>query len=187
LDSDTNEANSDRDDEEIEAVAHAIQTRASLLERVDAVPIPHQPDNLDEPENGTQPPISLIDNVAISQKLIQEIKFATLDEDKLDPSVLDRLRNPPTEPVDLSDQDARFSLDLFMACNNASQSTYTAVRNSIMCCFPEVQILFYYSAKKLISDITGVESIVDDMCINSCMAYVGPWAGLMASPECSEP
>jgi hypothetical protein len=41
--------------------------------------------------------------------------------------------------------------------------------------------------KKLISEITGVGSALDDMCINSCVAFVGPLANLMQCPECLEP
>jgi len=181
--------NPDSDGEEIEAIATAIQTRASLLERLDVAPMPLQSDDLEESGHAATavPPISRIENVAISQKLIHEIQSATLDKDKLDADMLERLRNPPTEPVDISHPDTRLSLDLFMACSNASESTYTAVRDSVMRRFPDVGMLSYYSSKKLISNISGVDSIVDDMCINSCMAFVGPWAELQACPECSEP
>jgi hypothetical protein len=34
--------------------------------------------------------------------------------------------------------------------------------------------------------MTGIESLVHDMCINSCIAYTGPFAGLEACPVCSE-
>ena len=173
------------DDEEFTALATAVHTRATLLERLDAMPLPIQPDNVED--NPTQPPLSTIEAVAISQKLIQEIQSATLDEDTIQADVLKRLRNPPIDPVDISDPDTRLSLDLFMACNNASESTYAAARDAIMRRFPETEILSYYSARKLVSDITGVDSVLDDMCINSCMAYVRPWAGKQACPECSEP
>jgi len=101
--------------------------------------------------------------------------------------MLERLRNPSTEPVDISDPDTRLSLDLFMACRNASESTYTGVRHAILRRFPDIGILSHYSVKKLVSNTSGVDSIVDDMCINSCMAFVGPWADLQTCPECSEP
>jgi hypothetical protein len=190
LESDSNndnrDANTDFDDEKIEAVTYALHAQVSLLEHLDAAPMPRQPDNLEESDNAV-PLISRIENVAIPQRLIQEIQSATLDNDKLGPVMLEWLRNPSTEPVNISDPDTQLSLNLFMACRNASESTYTAVRDAILQRFPHVGILSHYSAEKLVSNISGIDSIVDDMCVNSCMAYVGPWADLQTCPECSEP
>ncbi len=131
--------------------------------------------------------MSRIENICVTQHLIREIASATLDKDKLDEDVLKRLRHPISELPDISDPDTRLSLDLFLACNNASKATYHSVREAIICRFPTVNLLSYYSVQKLVSGITGVNSIVDDMCINSCMAFVGPWADLQQCPECSAP
>lgn len=131
--------------------------------------------------------LSRIDSVRFTQQLIQEISSATLENDKLDPDMFERLRNPINEAIDISDPDTRLSLDLFMACNHASELTYKAVRDSVLRRIPNLNILSYYSVKKLVSEITGVGSVLDDMCINSCVAFVGPLAGLKQCPECSEP
>ncbi len=130
---------------------------------------------------------SCIENIAFTQQLITEIKCATIDGDRLDSDVLETLRNPIEEPVDISDQDTRLALDVFLACNNASEATYNAVRAACRRWYPNNKFLSYYSAKKLVSEISGVNSIVDDMCINSCMAYVEPWANLQQCSQCSEP
>lgn len=47
--------------------------------------------------------------------------------------------------------------------------------------------LDYYSVKKLVSDISGVVSVSDDMCINSCHAFTGPFAHLDSCSICGEP
>ena len=134
----------------------------------------------------SQETMSRIENIRFTQHLIQEIDAATLDNDKLNPDVVNELRNPDTEPICISDPDIRLSLDLFMDCDNASEATYAAVRTSILRRFPEANILSHYSAAKLVSRISGVCSIPDDMCINSCTAFVGPLSDAEECPECGE-
>jgi len=130
---------------------------------------------------------SRIENIFFTQQLIYELKNATLDNDKLDQNVIDQLRNPITEPVDISEPDIRLSLDLFMACSNASDAIYTGVRKSFVRRFPHVNVLSHYLAKKLVAEISGVVSVFDDMCSNSCTAFVGPLAQAKECPECREP
>jgi hypothetical protein len=60
--------------------------------------------------------ISRIENVSFTQQLIHELNRGTLDNDKLDQEVIDRLRNPIAEPVDILDSDIRLSVDLYMSC-----------------------------------------------------------------------
>ena len=130
---------------------------------------------------------SRIEHVKFAQQFIEEISNATLDNGKLDTDVIESLRDPDTSAVDLSDPDIRLSLDLFMACNNASEETYKAVRASIESRFPEAKVLSYYSVKKLVANISGVVSILDDMCIKSCHAFTGPFADLQSCRTCSAP
>lgn len=130
---------------------------------------------------------SLIESVRIAQIYIEKIKSASLDSDKLTLEEIHRLRNPDTEPVDLDNPDARLSIDIYMACSNASESTYTAVRKSVLRRFPDVEILSYHRVKALVADITGVTSIADDMCINSCTAFTGPYEDAIRCPQCAEP
>ena len=164
-----------------------LHARMAILARLETEEPPVPTDDSVMPSVEETEPLSCIDNVRLTQQLIQEISSARLENDKLEPNVLERLRNPVTEPVDISDPDLRLSLDLFMACNHASEATYNAVRGSILRRFPSLEILSYYSVKKHVSEITGVTSILDDMCINSCVAFVGPLADLKQCPECSEP
>ncbi len=84
--------------------------------------------------------------------------------------------------------DVRLSIDIYMACSNASESTYQAVCKSVRRRFPDTNILSYHRIKALIADITGVTSIVDDMCINSCTAFTGPLLeDAVVCPQCGEP
>jgi len=130
---------------------------------------------------------SRIEHIKIAQQFIKEISEATLDNGKLDAEVIERLRNPQEEPIDISDPNIRLSLDLFMACENASQKTYSDVQESILRRFPGLNVLTYGSVKNLVANISGVVSVSDDMCINSCHAFTGPFADLQACHYCSEP
>jgi hypothetical protein len=112
-------------------------------------------DESEEPLNS-----SSITSIAFTQQLIAEIQSATLDNDKLDADVLATLRKPIEEPVDISDPSVRLTLDIFLACNNASEPTYNGVRTAIARHLPHVDLRSYYSAKKLVSEISGVNSIL---------------------------
>jgi hypothetical protein len=82
----------------------------------------------------------------------------------------------------------RLSIDLLMACDNASERTYKAVRESILRRCPNLNILTYGRIKNLVATISGIVSIDDDMCINSCRAFTtGPYMDLQACQICSEP
>lgn len=69
---------------------------------------------------------------------------------------------------------------------NASEETYNACRNAILCRYPDSGVLSYYAVKKLVAEITGVVAVYDDMCINSCHAFTGPFAHLESCIICGE-
>lgn len=97
------------------------------------------------------------------------------------------LRTPSEYPVDISDPDHRLSLDLFLAVTMASEATYNTTRDAIIRRYPDCGILSYYQVKKLVAEITGVVSIADDMCVNSCHAFTGPFEDLETCSVCQEP
>lgn len=178
------------EDELLDELGSEDEAEGDLRARTEAL---NMLDNLVPEVNGEnlqpdeQEPIpSLIEHVKTAQAFIEEIKKATLDNGKLDLSVIERLRNPNEEVVDVSDPDLRFSLEFYMSCTNASEATYNSVRKSILRRFP-TKVLSHYLAKKLVSDISGVVCINDDMCINSCHAFTGPFEGLDTCTICSEP
>jgi hypothetical protein len=74
-----------------------------------------------------------------------------------------------------------------MAITNASEDTYTETKQAILRRFPECAILSYHSVKKLVTNISGVTSVMDDMCINSCHAFTGPFADDETCHYCGEP
>lgn len=189
--SEPEESEEDADDtlisgQQWDADINELRARMAILERLDAEGPSVSASDV-TPLIEEEEPMSRFENIRFTQQIVQEISSARLENDKLEPDVLERLRNPVSQPVDISDPDLRLSLDLFMACSHASEATYNAVRDSILRRFPNLEILSYYSVRNRVSEITGVSSILDDMCINSCVAFVGPLSDLKQCPECSEP
>ena len=131
---------------------------------------------------------SRLDDIRTSFQFIHAIKKATLDDPScnLDKDVIDRLRHPPTTPLSLS-EGQRFSLSLFLSMQNAPQEVYTSTRETILHHHPTDELLTLDRVKRLVAEISGVIPIARDMCINSCMAYTGPYLALNQCPVCLEP
>lgn len=147
----------------------------------------HEPEHDLFDDEGENYPESRIENIRLAQKYINIIKSASLDNDKLTEEEIYRLRNPSTEHIDIDSPDTRLSIDLYMSCSKSSESTYRAVRESILKRFPHTEVLSYHRAKALVADLTGVIAIEDDMCVNSCTAFTGPLKDSDICPQCSEP
>jgi hypothetical protein len=106
----------------------------------------------------------------------------------MDQNAIQRLRNPPTIPFDISSlPDLRLGLDLFLANMNSSVNSFNANRDAILRRHPMDHVPSYEQMKCHISDITGVGSVVHPMCKNSCLAFTGPFSDLDRCPKCNEP
>ncbi|KAJ7575373.1 hypothetical protein C8J56DRAFT_1172215 [Mycena floridula] len=132
------------------------------------------------------PPPSSVKEIQITQQFIADIRNATLDNGGLPPSVIEALRNPATERPDISNPDLRLALDLFLAVGNASEQIYTDIRAAILLRHPKTSLLSYHEVKQEVANLTGIFPIYDDMCINSCHAYTGPFSALEACNYCGE-
>jgi hypothetical protein len=173
------------DEDEQRELAQAAELRAALhaLELDEPEEPPSSSANGDADE---LPATSCIDSIKVVQDFIKEVQAATLDNGNLDDDLVYRLRNPPEPPADISDPDVRLSLDLFLAATNASKETYKACRDAILRRYPESGVLSYYAVKKLVAEISGVVAVYDDMCINSCHAFTGPFSQLQSCSVCGE-
>ena len=134
--------------------------------------------------------LASLHHLRATMAFIQAIASASLDDEyaNLDPSILERIRNPSTSIPPISDNPGmRLGLDIFLAITNAAQGTYSSIRNGILRRYPEDEIPSYERIKQYISDLTGVFSVANDMCINSCLAFTGPlFKDLNVCPECAE-
>ena len=140
----------------------------------------------DEELGGTPTNLSRIENIKLTQEFIQGISTATFENGCLDDDLIHCLRNPCNELTSISDPDIRLSLDLFLAVTNASEETYHACRNAILRRYPDSGVLSYYAVKRLVAETTGVVAVYDDMCINSCHAFTGPFSQLQFCSICGE-
>jgi hypothetical protein len=182
----------DFDPGDFDEVEHREAVQAAELhahaEALRALDQPEQPlaSGADEEADDLPATASRIESIKITQEFIKEIHAATLDNGNLDEDVIYHLRNPLEEPVDISDPDIRLSLDLFLALTNASEDAYKSCRDAILRRYPDSEILSYHSVKKLVAKITGVVAVYDDMCINSCHAFTGPFSQLKTCTICGE-
>ena len=134
------------------------------------------------------PSLIHLDELKRSAEFVQTLRTASLDNPigGLSEEALDRLRNPLRgQPGNLIDEDTRLAIDLYLG--NPSEATYNINRAAILRRFSSISVPSYYRTRRLVADITGIESIVTHMCINSCLAYTGPFNQLDVCPTCSEP
>lgn len=141
---------------------------------------PVEPDYSDEA-------LPRVEDLRIAEEFVRAVRRAKLSEEPFDDDVMHRINNPPTIPIDLSDPNLRMSIDLYLAVRNASEETYNATRIAIMRRHPEDQILSYHVVRRKVTELTGVTSVVHDMCINSCVAFTGPFTDKEACPVCNQP
>ncbi|KAG6888043.1 hypothetical protein C0992_009821 [Termitomyces sp. T32_za158] len=137
-------------------------------------------------EDDKELPDTHIDSLHVSHEYIRLIQNATLDNGKLDQDTIDHLRNPTAGPIAIQDPDHKLSLEIFTAID-ATESLYNRCHRAILWRYPKSNMLTFHNVKKLVADISGIVSITDDMCINSCHAFTGPFAELDACTICKEP
>ena len=150
----------------------------------------HDSDHIPEPGNNDAPPppVSRIEDVRTSQAFVQCLKKATLDNSGLEEEDIERLRIPTAIPLDLLDNRyLRLSINVFLACTNASKDRYKSVCAAILRCDPDSKMLSYNQVKHRIKQMTGVVPLYHDMCVNTCLAFTGPFATLDTCPTCKEP
>ncbi len=128
-----------------------------------------------------------LQDLKIALQFTQDLKNASLDNGKLDPDTLSRLRNPAQEPLAIEDEDVLFAIKLFFSTSDASQEVYTKSRKAVLERHPDDPILSYYQIKKKVERLSGVIILEDDMCPRSCIAYTGTaYGNLEECPKCGE-
>jgi len=132
------------------------------------------------------PPRSFVPVVDNALQFIHELRSnPSIADEKLDDETKQRLRSPPTEIPTLT-ADERLCIRLFLADTDGSERIYNETCAAIQECFPESELLSHYLVKKKVAELTGVVSILEDMCPNSCVAYTGPLKDAETCPHCGE-
>jgi hypothetical protein len=126
----------------------------------------------------------VVDELKSSLDFIHALQNASLDDGGLSEEALRRLRNPPQHILEIDDPVELLSLRHFLGTSNASQHTYANVQKVHNDTFPEQPMLSYAQVRNKLEEWTGVESIINDMCPESCVAFTGPYSALDTCPRC---
>ncbi|KAI0728893.1 hypothetical protein C8Q72DRAFT_916601 [Fomitopsis betulina] len=133
------------------------------------------------------PPLRQSSHVPILDTTLKFINILqsepSASDKKLDDKTQSRLQHPTTSVPVLS-PDEHLSLRLFLADTNGSERIYKEVCAAIVERFPECKPLSLHLVRKKVAELTGVVSILEDMCPGSCIVYTGPYAALDACPHC---
>ena len=131
-----------------------------------------------------------LEELRTTQLIIAAIRDATLANGGLPEAVVERLRNAENQKLDLSEEPELLTgIEFFIDTENASEKVYANVRETYHHSLDRLgydynPIPSLFQLKRRISDITGVHSILHDMCPNSCIAYTGPFSDLEICPKC---
>jgi hypothetical protein len=127
-------------------------------------------------------------DLQFSQEFMRGIQNATIGNTPLSDAARERLRHPLKHVPALSDDDL-LSIKYFLSTRNASEQVYNDVVADTVSDAQNLGRLLssYDQVKKLVTELTGVEAILQDMCPKSCLAYVGPFANLDECHYCKEP
>ncbi|KAG1718556.1 uncharacterized protein EDB91DRAFT_1036891, partial [Suillus paluster] len=106
---------------------------------------------------------------------ILTLQNASLDDPGtgLSPDAIERLKNLPN----YNDPELRLAICLYLALNNADNDYTKAV--SAINEYNDAELPSHHQ-----SQITGVEEMKHNMCINTCIGFTGPFASLNHCPEC---
>lgn len=162
----------------------------------DTAPVPqHLPPPIDQDfplESEAERPnfIPIIEDIKIAREYINALKNASIHSDLshrwLGEETIEQIQNPPTSPLLVDDPTICLSLDLYLAVGNASQETYNQARCAIQRRFPDENLLSFFKVKQLVEMLTGITLILEDMCINSCIGFTGPFSDHTHCPTCGE-
>jgi hypothetical protein len=127
-----------------------------------------------------------VDELRDSLNFVRALRNASLENGDLSAHFLERLHNPPTCELKVDDLDELYSLKQFLATENSLQQVYTNIQKNHNNCFPNKPMLSQDQIKIKMAEWSGVVPIVNDMCVNTCIAYAGPFQGLAECLICGE-
>ncbi|GJE92947.1 hypothetical protein PsYK624_091060 [Phanerochaete sordida] len=127
-----------------------------------------------------------MEDLRIASAFVDYINNATLDEENLPEGLLERLRDPPSSPLDIqADEDFLFSLRTWIL-TTAPDEHYKKIRRNVQGHSTSgIEMPSLHNLKKRVREVTGVVPWYHDMCVNSCIAYTGPFSTLERCPYTS--
>jgi hypothetical protein len=130
------------------------------------------------------------DDLRHSLAFISRMQTASLDDEDsgLGAEAITRLKFPLQFTPSLGEDRITTAVVKLYLAHSASDKEYERTRKIIIelhGCAPD-ELPTLYQVKQVVAELTGVESIVHDMCIDSCVGFTGPFAGLTHCPECGK-
>ncbi|OBZ68340.1 hypothetical protein A0H81_11892 [Grifola frondosa] len=129
---------------------------------------------------------SEVDDICIAKEFRKQLRTAQLEKSGLSKQNIFRLQNSEEAELDIDDPILCLSLDIFLAISNASEQTYMDVHDALMHYHPSCEIYSHDKIKRVIWDLSGIDSMAIYMCVNTCLAYTGPFAEMDKCPHCGE-
>ncbi|KAG1746872.1 hypothetical protein EDB19DRAFT_1607628, partial [Suillus lakei] len=118
---------------------------------------------------------------------IQALHAASLDDPvaKLTPEALEKLRNPPQQPPHIESPIICHGVEMYFHLKHVVQAAYKGIADSAARRFPGAEdIPTSHSVEHLIAKLSGVDSVKNHMCLNTCIAFTGPFTDLKQCPFC---
>ncbi|RXW16086.1 hypothetical protein EST38_g9764 [Candolleomyces aberdarensis] len=142
----------------------------------------------DEVDPDDTVPIVSLDDLKLTLKFVEHVRNAELKGSGLSNDTIRRLRAPVQSLLDLEeDPDLELCINLYITLGRTSQKDFNEAMNHLSVRFPDSKFLTYEACRKKVEELSGVVSLLHDMCINTCMAYTGPLLALNHCRHCGEP
>jgi Transposase family tnp2 len=144
------------------------------------------PDPLRRENEDTDLAINLLD-LQTTQKFLDRLRTASLEDTAMDPEDISTLRNPEAGFDLLEPSPLLRSIQHFINNASASRDHYDGIRDIEGRHNPNDPMLSFDQVKRRVRWLSGVVPIEHDMCPNSCVAYTGPYDELDRCPQCTTP
>ena len=123
-------------------------------------------------------------------EFVFSLSTATLEDPiaKLSLQALERLWDPPCQPLFIDSVGHRHSISTYLATEHSSEDAYEKICRSTAWNFAGAlgieDLLSFHKVESLIEAMTGVEKVQHDMCPNSCLVFTGPYSDEEVCPLC---
>ncbi|PCH44326.1 hypothetical protein WOLCODRAFT_76994 [Wolfiporia cocos MD-104 SS10] len=114
------------------------------------------------------------------------LRNSRLEDEITDPGVLEHIRNPPTELVNIDDPVITLSIKVYLGLDYVAQEYYNLIRRAVARCPPHIEMLSFSEVKAKVAEITGIIALKHNVCISSCMAFTGIYSNLLICSYCGE-
>jgi hypothetical protein len=120
---------------------------------------------------------SAIPHIRLNQQFIKLLQAATLSDSGLSDEGMKRLRSPPQQTLQaqLQDADLKYSIMTYFKTSRGCRKTYRSAREAALERHPKDNFLSFDQIKTRIEELTGVYAVKHSMCLNSCLAFTGPF------------